>query len=148
MAQSFIKKLVVVGGGTAGWMSAALLARAFGGKVAVELVESDEIGTVGVGEATIPMIKLFNKYLGIDAADFVAKTNGSMKLGIEFVNWGRQGERYIHTFGGVGRDHDLIDFHHYWLRARDIGMDVSLWDYSLHYRAAMANKFDQIDGEA
>jgi tryptophan 7-halogenase len=147
MTQSHIKRVVIVGGGTAGWMSAALLSKALGGKVAVELVESEEIGTVGVGEATIPMIKLFNKYLEIDAADFVAKTNGSMKLGIEFVNWGRQGDRYLHTFGTIGHSHDLIDFHHYWLRARDIGMDVSLWDYSLHYRAAVANKFDQVEGE-
>ena len=148
MTQSLIKKVVVVGGGTAGWMTAALLSKALAGNVAVELIESEEIGTVGVGEATIPMIKLFNKYLEIDAADFIAKTNGSLKLGIEFVNWGRQGDRYLHTFGAIGRAHDLIDFHHYWLRARDIGMDVSLWDYSLHYRAAMANKFDQVEGEA
>ncbi len=146
MAQKSIKRLVIVGGGTAGWMTAALLSRAFAGTMDIELIESEEIGTVGVGEATIPMIKLFNKYLGIDGADFVAKTNGSMKLGIEFVNWGRQGDRYIHTFGAIGRSHDLIDFHHYWLRAREVGMDVSLWDYSLHHRASSANKFDQVDG--
>jgi tryptophan 7-halogenase len=147
MTQSHIKRVVIVGGGTAGWMTAALLSKALSGNVEVELIESEEIGTVGVGEATIPMIKLFNKYLEIDAADFIAKTNGSLKLGIEFVNWGRQGDRYIHTFGSIGRAHDLIDFHHYWLRARDIGMDVSLWDYSLHYRASIANKFDQVEGE-
>jgi tryptophan 7-halogenase len=144
MAKQFIKRVVIVGGGTAGWMTAALLSRALRHEVQIELIESEEIGTVGVGEATIPQLALFNKYLQIDDNDFIAKTNGSLKLGIEFVNWGTQGNRYIHTFGTIGRDLELIDFHHYWLRAREIGMDVSLWDYSIHYRAAIANKFDRL----
>ena len=144
MAQNLIKRVVIVGGGTAGWMSAALLSKALRHEVQIELIESEEIGTIGVGEATIPQLALFNKYLQIDDNDFIAKTNGSLKLGIEFVNWGTQGNRYIHTFGTIGRDLELIDFHHYWLRAREMGMDVSLWDYSVHYRAAISNKFDRL----
>ena len=122
MKTQFIKKVVIVGGGTSGWMTAAVLSQALRHDVQIELIESEEIGTIGVGEATIPQIQLINKYLKIDDNDFIAKTNGSLKLGIEFVNWGTQGNRYIHTFGVVGRDHELIDFHHYWLRAKDLGM--------------------------
>jgi tryptophan 7-halogenase len=144
VAVELINRIVIVGGGSAGWMTAALFSQALKHKVQIELIESEEIGTVGVGEATIPQINLFNKYLQIDENDFISKTNGSLKLGIEFVNWGRQGSRYIHTFGSVGRDHDLIDFHHYWLRAQQLGMDSNFWDYSLHHRASIANKFDRL----
>jgi tryptophan 7-halogenase len=144
MTQQMIKRVVIVGGGTAGWMSAALMSRALRHGVRVEVVESEEIGTVGVGEATIPQLALFNKYMGFDDNDFIAKTNGTLKLGIEFVNWGSQGNRYIHTFGAVGRDLELIDFHHYWLRAREAGLNTSYWDYSVHHRASMANKFDRL----
>jgi tryptophan 7-halogenase len=141
MSAQFINKVVIVGGGSSGWMAAALLTRALQKTVQVELVESEDIGTVGVGEATIPMISLFNQYLGIDEKEFITATNGSMKLGIEFINWGRQGDRYVHTFGSTGRDRDLIAFHHYLLRAQDIGMKVNLWDYSGHYLACRSNKF-------
>jgi tryptophan 7-halogenase len=148
MSDSQINRVVIVGGGTAGWMAAAVIAQGFKGRLSVELIESEEIGTVGVGEATIPQIALLNRYLKIDETDFITKTNGSMKLGIEFVNWGRQGDRYIHTFGGIGRDHDIVGFHNFWLRARAMGMDVGLWDYSLHALSCHGNKFERLRGRA
>lgn len=148
MSQPLIKKIVIVGGGTAGWMTAALLSKAMTHELEIELIESEEIGTVGVGEATIPQIALFNKYLQFSENEFLAQTNGTLKLGIEFVNWGKQGSRYIHTFGGIGQDFDLIAFHHYWLRAREFGLDTSLWDYSIHAKAATANKFARLGPSA
>jgi tryptophan halogenase len=136
-----ISEFVIVGGGTAGWMAAAALARFLGPLARIQLIESDAIGTVGVGEATIPQIHLFNQGLGIDEDDFVRATQGSFKLGIEFVDWGAPGERYIHAFGAVGRALGLIPFHHYWLRHRAEGGATSLWDYSPAAVAAQANRF-------
>jgi tryptophan 7-halogenase len=131
-----VRRVVIVGGGTAGWMAAAALARFLGPLVDVRLVESEEIGTVGVGEATIPQIRLFNQGLGLDEDDFVRETAGTFKLGIEFDGWTRPGERYIHAFGTIGRDFGLIPFHHYWLRHRAEGGGASLWDFSASAEAA------------
>lgn len=137
--------MVIVGGGTAGWMTAALLAKTFGDTLSITLVESDAIGTVGVGEATIPPIQIYNQALGFDENDFICRTQGTIKLGIEFHDWGRAGERYMHAFGGIGHHHGLSPFVHYFLRARAAGSRDSLWDYSLNARAARAGKFGRLD---
>ncbi|HEY0414122.1 MAG TPA: tryptophan halogenase family protein [Allosphingosinicella sp.] len=136
-----VRKVVIVGGGTAGWMAAAALARFLPGQAEVRLVESEEIGTVGVGEATIPQLRLFNQGLGLDEDEFVRATAGTFKLGIEFVGWGGGDDRYIHAFGTIGRDLGLIPFHHYWLRHRAEGGVTSLWDYSASAAAAAQNRF-------
>lgn len=137
------RRIVIVGGGTAGWMTAAALARFLETGWQVTLVESDAIGTVGVGEATIPQIRLFNAGLGIDEDEFVAATQGSFKLGIEFVDWLRPGHRYMHAFGQVGRDLGLLPFHHYWLKAAAHGAAKPFGAYSLNETAARALRFDR-----
>ncbi|HEY0621818.1 tryptophan halogenase family protein [Sphingomonas sp.] len=142
------RSIVIAGGGTAGWMTAAALARFCGRGWAITLAESDEIGTVGVGEATIPMIRLFNQALGIDEAEFLRETQGTWKLAIEFDGWGAPGERYMHAFGQVGRGLGLLPFHHYWLRARAAGRARPLGDYVLNDVAAKANRFAHVERAA
>ena len=116
-AQSAIRKIVIVGGGAAGWMAAAMLSKVFGTRHHdIRLVESAEIGTVGVGEATIPPIRMFNDVLAIDEDDFVRATNATFKQGINFVNWRQNGHSYFHPFGSFGTDMDGLGFRHYWLR--------------------------------
>jgi len=139
-----IKKLVIVGGGTAGWMSAALLKRVLGDQISVELVESDTIGIIGVGEATIPPIQLFNSVLGLDEAEFLRETKASIKLAIRFENWRKQGESYYHTFGSPGRSQAFCHFHHFWVRAQQAGHTSNLWDYDLNYLCAEAGKFAKL----
>ena len=137
-----IKKIVIVGGGTAGWMTAAAFSKFFKNQFCeVLLVESDDIGTIGVGEATIPQIQVFNQSLNIDENDFIRKTQGSFKLGIEFVNWGKIGESYIHAFGGVGNDMDSIPFYHYWLKLNKQGGAVDIGEYCFNSLASRKNKF-------
>jgi tryptophan halogenase len=140
-----VRKVVIVGGGTAGWMTAALLAKAFGETLSITLVESDAIATVGVGEATIPPIQVYNQALGFDENDFIRRTQGTIKLGIEFQDWGRPGDCYMHAFGSIGHHHGLSPFLHYFLRAKAAGSTDSLWDYSLNQRAARAGKFDRLE---
>ncbi|KTE21136.1 tryptophan halogenase [Sphingopyxis sp. H050] len=114
-----IRTVVIVGGGTAGWMAAAAAARFLNdGQRRIILVESDAIGTVGVGEATIPPIRDFNRMLGIDEAEFLRETQATFKLGIEFVDWGALGERYLHPFGDPGHNFEGIAFHQFWLKHR------------------------------
>src|SRR4051794_13234986 len=106
---------VIVGGGSSGWMAAAAMAQALEGSHRVTLIESEEIGTVGVGEATIPPLQFYNKVLGINERDFVRATRASFKLGIEFHNWGSSGHRYFHQFGEFGSNIEGISFHQIWL---------------------------------
>ncbi len=136
-----IQSIVICGGGTAGWMTAAALANAMPRGCSVTLIESEEIGTVGVGEATIPPIRTFNQMLGIDEAEFMRRTKGSFKLGIQFVNWGEQGHRYFHPFGTFGRPFDVVAVHHYWQQARAAGKAASLDDYCMAWAAASAGRF-------
>jgi len=136
---------VIVGGGTAGWMTAALFSKMFGATLRITLVESDAIATVGVGEATIPPIQIFNDALKFDENDFVRRTQGTIKLGIEFHNWGKAGDRYMHAFGSIGHPHGLSPFLHYYLRAHQAGEGGSLWDYSLNDLAARAGRFTRMD---
>lgn len=139
-----IQKVVIVGGGTAGWMVAAALSRAMGSIITIELVESDEIGTVGVGEATIPPILAFNQFIGIDENEFLRETKGTFKLGIEFQNWGRIGGKYMHAFGEIGQNTRFLEFTQCWLKAQREGVAGSLWDYSLNEVAARRDKFSRL----
>lgn len=144
MMEQLPYRIVILGGGTAGWMCAAGLSRQLpAADYAITLIESDEIGTVGVGEATLPHIKTFNDMLGIDEAEFMRETMGSFKLGIEFVGWHRPGARYIHPFGTFGERWAGADFQHLWARARLAGTEHrSLQEFSFAVAAARANGFE------
>src|SRR5947209_6312531 len=123
-------------------MTAAALAQALQGSgTRIRVVESEEIGIVGVGEATLPHIRFFNAKLGIDERDFMRKTQATFKLGIEFRDWGQRGDSYIHPFGDYGRPIDGVGFHHYWNRLRQMGEPTDIADYSLPVTAARLGKF-------
>src|SRR5688572_4992509 len=139
-------RIVIVGGGTAGWMTAAALGRFCEG-ASITLVESDEIGTVGVGEATIPHIVTFNQALGIDEAEFLAATGATYKLGIAFEGWGAPDESYVHAFGQVGRGIGLLPFHQYWLRARSLGFAKPFGHYLLNTIILAGDRFAHIERE-
>lgn len=142
MTNNCIQNIVIVGGGTAGWLTASALSRILPMQhYNITLVESDAIATVGVGEATIPPIRDFHRMLGINEAEFVRKTQATFKLGIEFSHWGNQGECYFHPFGEYGREFDSVAFHQYWLRGQQLGYNTDLEDYSLCTVAARAGKF-------
>jgi len=143
MADNSIKNVVIIGGGTSGWMAAAGLSKIIkkNNFCNVRLIESEDIGTVGVGEATIPQIQLFNKFLDLDENEFVRKTQGTFKLGIQFVNWHRIGEKYIHAFGDVGKDIESIQFYHYWLKMSQQGKAAQLGDYTISGLASDKGKF-------
>lgn len=141
MNRNALRSILIVGGGTAGWMTAAALAGALKNRVALRVIESDEIGIIGVGEATIPALHTFNDMLGIPEADFVKAVKGTFKLGIEFRDWGRLGDAYIHGFGHLGHDYGSLPFHQLWLHQHAAGKSTPLGDYSLHTAAAAAGRF-------
>ena len=141
MTDSRIRDIVIVGGGTAGWMAAAAFAKVLGADCSIRLVESEEIGTVGVGEGTVPHLKLFNNLLGIDDVEFVKNTQGTFKLGVQFNDWGRLGDSYVHGFGTIGHDVGLLPFHQYWIKAHRAGKAQDIGAYSLNTVAAPRGRF-------
>jgi tryptophan halogenase len=136
-----INKVVIAGGGTAGWMAAAAISKILGKVLDITLIESDEIGTVGVGEATIPPLMSYHQLLDIKEQDFMAATQGTFKLGISFEGWRDINENYIHSFGVTGRDHWTAGFQHFWLKDRGRGSTRDYGEYCLELKAAEENKF-------
>ena len=136
--------MVIVGGGTAGWITASLLSKILGKCINITLVESEQIGIVGVGEATIPPMLNFNNALGIDEKTFLKETKATIKLGIEFENWKEQGHSYMHAFGMIGKNFPFCDFHHFWNKSQKLGIKSDFWDYSINYQAAKQNKFSPL----
>lgn len=136
-----IQKVVVAGGGTAGWMAAALLSKTLGKVLDIKLIESDVIGTVGVGEATIPTLVRFHQLLGVNEQEFMAAVHATFKLGIGFENWRDVDENYIHSFGDTGRDHWSAGFQHFWLKGHQQGIAGDFGDYCLELKAALERKF-------
>jgi tryptophan halogenase len=136
-----VRRVVIAGGGTAGWMTAACLSKTLGKGLDIKLVESDEIGTIGVGEATIPTLLTFNELAGINEQEFMAETQATFKLGIKFENWRNVGEDYIHSFGLTGQDHWTAGFQHFWLKGRERKIAREYGEYCVELRAAEENKF-------
>ena len=141
------RRIVIAGGGTAGWMAAAAISRTLGKVVDVTLVESDAIGTIGVGESTIPPLVTYNRLLGINEAEFMRATNATFKLGIMFDNWKDVGESYFHSFGLTGKDHWSAGFQHFWLHGLTKGHEQSYDDYCLELMAARESKFAHLPDE-
>ncbi|MEP1445167.1 MAG: tryptophan halogenase family protein [Paraglaciecola sp.] len=135
-----VENVVILGGGTAGWMTAALLTKSIK-NINVKLVESEQIGTIGVGEATIPSLHFFNDMLGINSTNFVRNTSGSFKLGIKFENWHKQDASYFHGFGSTGLGMWAAGFHEYWRRGLDLGISKPFSHYNFEAMAALSNKF-------
>ena len=136
-----IRRIVIAGGGTAGWMAAAALSKTLGKNLDIILIESDEISTVGVGEATIPTLVTFHRLLDINEQQFMAATQATFKLGISFENWRDVGQDYIHSFGISGKDHWTAGFQHFWLKGRRCGLASDFGDYCLELKAAQQNRF-------
>lgn len=139
-----VKRVVIAGGGTAGWMAAAALSKTLGKAMEITLVESEEIGTVGVGEATIPTLVTFHRLLDIKEQEFMAAVQGTVKLGISFENWKDVGHRYIHSFGISGKDHWSAGFQHFWLRGRAEGLASEYSDYCIELQAALQDRFSHL----
>ena len=142
-----VRRIVIAGGGTAGWMTAAALSRTLGRVVDIKLVESDEIGTVGVGEATIPTLVHFHRLLDINEQEFMAATQATFKLGISFEGWRSPGRDYIHSFGTTGTDHWSAGFQHFWMKGRQRGLARDYGDYCLELKAALEGKFAHLPND-
>ena len=140
-------KVVIAGGGTSGWLSAFSLVSRLGSVLDITLVESDQIGTIGVGEATIPTIRAFHQLIGIDEQEFMSATQATFKLGIQFDNWGQEKDSYFHAFGEIGQRSWMAEFHEFWMEAKAQGFGGSLDDYCLELKAAKANKFAKQAGK-
>lgn len=138
-------RIVIAGGGTAGWIAAAALSHQMGELLDITLVESEEIGTVGVGEATIPPMRTFHRLLGINEQEFMRATNATFKLGIQFENWKQIGDKYLHAFGTRGKNTIITDFIHFWLRGRELGLASEFGDYCLEHKAALQGRFSIIN---
>jgi tryptophan halogenase len=145
MEGQIVRRVVIAGGGTAGWVAAAALGRLLGPLLDITLVESDEIGTIGVGESTIPTARTFHHLLAIDEREFMRDTQSSFKLGIAFENWGGIGDRYIHSFGQIGKSTWMGDFQHLWLQAKAAGFAGDIGDYCFELQAAEAGVFATSD---
>ena len=141
MEHQKIKHVVIAGGGTAGWMAAAAVAKLLGKTVKVSLVESEEIGTVGVGEATIPTLLTLHELLKIKEQDFISAVGGTFKLGISFENWHDVGKDYIHSFGYTGKDCWAAGFQHFWLKGKELGISKDFGEYCNEWAAAKQNRF-------
>ena len=142
MTDKRIKRILIVGGGTAGYMAAAALTKVLSkDNCEVKLIESEEIGTVGVGEATIPQIQLYNKLLGLNEDDFVRRTKATFKLAIQFKDWDKIGHSYYHAFGDVGKDMEGVPFYHYWLKMRKLGKAAHIDNFTLSSMACNNQKF-------
>ena len=141
MSRAPVRRVVIAGGGTAGWLAAAALVKHLGPLIEITLVESDAIGTVGVGESTIPTARTFHQLLGIYEDAFMRASQATFKLGISFENWGSDGDAYFHPFGAVGRSTWMGDFQHFWLEARAADMAEPYGAYSLEQQAALDGRF-------
>jgi tryptophan halogenase len=141
LSDTEIRRLVIAGGGTAGWIAAAALSHQFHGILEITLVESEEIGTIGVGESSIPPLRTFHRLLGIDEQEFMRATAATFKLGIHFENWKLPGSTYIHSFGSTGQSTWACEFHHFWLHSLSRGIQSDLGAYCLEHEAAKAARF-------
>ena len=138
-----IRSIAIIGGGSAGWITAVALSRSLQGDCSITLVESELIGTVGVGEATVPFVRQFNGSLEIDENELLKSTQGTIKLGIQFNDWTRKGHSYFHPFGQFGMDFDIVPFEYYWMRARREGKAAELGEYCMAIMAALENRFQR-----
>ncbi|MGN6123309.1 MAG: tryptophan 7-halogenase, partial [Sphingomonas oligoaromativorans] len=145
MSTQTVKRVVIAGGGTAGWIAAAALSRHLGPLLDITLVESDEIGTVGVGESTIPTARTFHRLLGLDERGFMRAAKASFKLGVTFENWGGIGDRYIHSFGQVGHSTWMGGFQHLWMQAAAQGFGGDIGDYCFELQAIKQERFATSD---
>jgi tryptophan halogenase len=141
MSTREVRKVVIAGGGTAGWLAAAALSQQLRGIVEVVLIESEEIGTIGVGESTIPPIRTFHRLMNIGEQEFMRATAATFKLGISFEGWRTASDHYIHPFGITGKSTWACEFHHFWLHSLSKGMESELGDYCIELQAAKAKKF-------